>query len=84
MDWAAHVARMWKMINIYKILVVKYEGKNPLVRCVTKGRNDRVLRWPKRDVHSFILQETQSVELLITNASLILNEFRVFSNIICE
>jgi hypothetical protein len=32
MRWAGHVARMWDGRNVYRVLVGKPEGKNPLER----------------------------------------------------
>jgi hypothetical protein len=43
MRWAVHVARMGKMRNAYKILVVWPEGKRPLEDLNKDGRI--ILKW---------------------------------------
>jgi hypothetical protein len=32
MSWEGHVARIREIINVYKILVEKHEGKRPVIR----------------------------------------------------
>jgi len=50
MEWEGHIAHMGKSRGVYRVLVVKPEGKRPLGRPRRRWEENIVLRWVFRNL----------------------------------
>ena len=58
MRWTGHVARMWERRGVYRVLVVKPEGKRPLGR-PRRGWEDNI----KMDLQEVVCGDMDWIEL---------------------